>query len=264
MGESGTPTGTDGSAPVAVEGALTSDFEDLRAALGTPDLGDDLLIHALTHRSYAYENGGLPTNERLEFLGDSVLGLVVTDRLYKTYPDLSEGRLAKLRAAVVNARALADVARTLGLGPYVRLGRGEETTGGRDKASILSDTVEAVIGAIYLQSGFERAADVVRSLFDPLISAAFQLGAGLDWKTSLQELSADLGLGVPEYLVGASGPDHAKTFTAQVRVGDQTYGHGVGRSKKEAEQQAAETAWREIRTAYGLTGDSADDAAAAD
>jgi ribonuclease III len=258
MSESGIPAGTDSSASVAVSGALTSDFEDLRTALGTPELGDDLLIHALTHRSYAYENGGLPTNERLEFLGDSVLGLVVTDRLYNTYPDLSEGRLAKLRAAVVNARALADVARTLGLGPYVRLGRGEEATGGRDKASILSDTVEAVIGAIYLQSGFERAADVVRSLFDPLISAAFQLGAGLDWKTSLQELSADLGLGVPEYLVGASGPDHAKTFTAQVRVGEQVYGHGVGRSKKEAEQQAAETAWREIRAAYGLSGDNAD------
>jgi ribonuclease-3 len=255
MTEPGTRISADAAAEAAVDGALTADFDDLRTALGTPELGDDLLIHALTHRSYAYENGGLPTNERLEFLGDSVLGLVVTDRLYKTYPDLSEGRLAKLRAAVVNARALADVARTLGLGPYVRLGRGEETTGGRDKSSILSDTVEAVIGAIYLQSGFSRAADVVRSLFDPLIAAAFQLGAGLDWKTSLQELSADLGLGVPEYLVGASGPDHAKTFTAQVRVGDQVYGHGVGRSKKEAEQQAAETAWREIRSAYGLSGD---------
>jgi ribonuclease-3 len=255
MSEPGTQTSADNAADAAVDGALTSDFDDLRVALGTPELSDGLLIHALTHRSYAYENGGLPTNERLEFLGDSVLGLVVTDRLYNTYPDLSEGRLAKLRAAVVNARALADVARTLGLGPYVRLGRGEETTGGRDKSSILSDTVEAVIGAIYLQSGFARAADVVRSLFDPLIAAAFQLGAGLDWKTSLQELSADLGLGVPEYLVGASGPDHAKTFTAQVRVGEQVYGHGVGRSKKEAEQQAAETAWREIRSAYGLSAD---------
>jgi ribonuclease-3 len=258
MSEQGTQTSSDTAAEAAVEGALSSDFDDLRAALGTPELEDGLLIHALTHRSYAYENGGLPTNERLEFLGDSVLGLVVTDRLFNTYPDLSEGRLAKLRAAVVNARALADVARTLGLGPYVRLGRGEETTGGRDKASILSDTVEAVIGAIYLQAGFARAAEVVRSLFDPLIAAAFQLGAGLDWKTSLQELSADLGLGVPEYLVGASGPDHAKTFTAQVRVGDQVYGHGVGRSKKEAEQQAAETAWREIRSAYGLSGDETD------
>ena len=262
MTEPGTQTSPDG--PVeAVDGALTSDYDDLRTALGTPELEDALLIHALTHRSYAYENGGLPTNERLEFLGDSVLGLVVTDRLYNMYPDLSEGRLAKLRAAVVNARALADVARTLGLGPYVRLGRGEETTGGRDKASILSDTVEAVIGAIYLQSGFSRAAEVVRSLFDPLIAAAFQLGAGLDWKTSLQELSADLALGVPEYLVGASGPDHAKTFTAQVRVGDQVYGHGVGRSKKEAEQQAAETAWREIRRAYGFSDDEAQDAASA-
>ena len=140
MAEPGTRTSSDG--PVeAVEGALSNDYDDLRTALGTAELEDGLLIHALTHRSYAYENGGLPTNERLEFLGDSVLGLVVTDRLYNLYPDLSEGRLAKLRAAVVNARALADVARTLGLGPYVRLGRGEETTGGREKASILSDTV---------------------------------------------------------------------------------------------------------------------------
>ena len=262
MAEPGTQTSSDG--PVeTVEGALSNDYDDLRTALGTAELEDGLLIHALTHRSYAYENGGLPTNERLEFLGDSVLGLVVTDRLYNLYPDLSEGRLAKLRAAVVNARALADVARTLGLGPYVRLGRGEETTGGREKASILSDTVEAVIGAIYLQSGFGRAAEVVRSLFDPLIAAAFQLGAGLDWKTSLQELSADLALGVPEYLVGASGPDHAKTFTAQVRVGDQVYGHGVGRSKKEAEQQAAETAWREIRSSYGFNDDDAHDGTAA-
>ncbi|CAN5435025.1 ribonuclease III [soil metagenome] len=223
------------------------DFDSLRSALGVPDLDDDLLEHALTHRSFAYENGGLPTNERLEFLGDSVLGLVVTDRLYGTHPTLSEGRLAKLRAAVVNARALALVARTVGLGPYLRLGRGEESTGGRDKSSILSDTVEALIGAVYLQFGFHRSAEVVLALFDPLIAAASRLGAGLDWKTSLQELAADNGLGVPDYRIEWTGPDHEKTFTARVRVGDQLYGHGVGRSKKEAEQQAAETAWRELQ-----------------
>ena len=209
-------------------------------------LDPELLERALTHRSYAYENGGLPTNERLEFLGDSVLGVVVTETLYRTHPDLSEGRLAKLRAAVVNARALAEVARSIGLGEHIKLGRGEETTGGRQKASILSDTVEAVIGAVHLSGGFESASRVVHLLFDPLMEAAAGLGAGLDWKTSLQELAAEHSLGVPEYVIADTGPDHMKTFTAQVRVGAQLYGHGIGRSKKEAEQQAAETAYREI------------------
>ena len=221
-------------------------YEELRSALGDPKLDPELLDRALTHRSFAYENGGLPTNERLEFLGDSVLGLVVTETLFRTHPDLSEGRLAKLRAAVVNARALAEVARTIGLGEHILLGRGEESTGGRDKSSILSDTVESVIGAIYISGGFENAGAVVHRLFDPLMEAAASLGAGLDWKTSLQELSAERSLGVPEYVVEDSGPDHLKSFTAQVRVGDDLYGHGVGRSKKEAEQQAAETAYGEI------------------
>ena len=218
-------------------------YDDLRQQLGDPVLGAELLEHALTHRSYAYENGGLPTNERLEFLGDSVLGVVVTESLYRTHPDLSEGRLAKLRAAVVNARALAQVARTIGLGEHIKLGRGEESTGGREKASILSDTVEAVIGAVYLSGGFGVAAEVVHRLFDPLMEAAAALGAGLDWKTSLQELAAEQGLGVPEYLLEATGPDHEKVFTARVRVGDALYGSGTGRSKKEAEQKAAETAY---------------------
>ncbi|MDQ3643560.1 MAG: ribonuclease III [Actinomycetota bacterium] len=221
--------------------------DELCAQLGVPDLDAELLHRALTHRSFAYEKGGLPTNERLEFLGDSVLGVVVTERLYRAHPDLSEGRLAKLRAAVVNARALAEVGRALGLGDHLLVGRGEESTGGRDKSSILSDTVEAVIGAIYLDQGFEVAGSVVHRLFDPLMTAAAALGAGLDWKTSLQELSADLSLGVPEYLIEGSGPDHERTFVARVRVGEGVYGHGTGRSKKEAEQQAAETAWRSIR-----------------
>jgi ribonuclease-3 len=223
---------------------------ELCADIGVPDLDPELLQRALTHRSYAYENGGLPTNERLEFLGDSVLGVVVTEALFRTHPDLSEGRLAKLRAAVVNARALADVARTLGLGEHILLGRGEESTGGRDKSSILSDAVEALIGAVYIDRGFETAGDVVHRLFDTMMAAAAALGAGLDWKTSLQELSADLGLGVPEYIIEDAGPDHEKTFTARVRVGDEIYGHGTGRSKKEAEQQAAETAWQAIRSSH--------------
>jgi ribonuclease-3 len=200
----------------------------------------------MTHRSYAYENGGLPTNERLEFLGDSVLGIVVTETLYLAHPTLSEGRLAKLRAAVVNARALAEVARNVDLGDHIKLGRGEEATGGRHKASILSDTVEAVIGAVHLSGGIEASTVLVHRLFDPLMEAAAGLGAGLDWKTSLQELTAELGLGVPEYVIEDEGPDHLKSFTAQVRVADDLYGHGLGRSKKEAEQGAAETAYGEL------------------
>ncbi|WP_182526168.1 ribonuclease III [Nocardioides dongkuii] len=231
-------------------GPLTT-YPELRSALGDPVLDAELLERALTHRSYAYENGGLPTNERLEFLGDSVLGVVVTEKLYRAHPDLSEGRLAKLRAAVVNARALAGVGRAIGLGEHVKLGRGEEATGGRQKSSILSDTVEAVIGAVHLSGGFEASADVVHRLFDPLIEAASALGAGLDWKTSLQELAAEHALGVPEYVIEDDGPDHMKTFAAQVRVGDRLYGNGAGRSKKEAEQAAAETAYGEIAAAYG-------------
>ena len=217
----------------------------LEAALGTA-VEPGLLERALTHRSYAYEHGGLPTNERLEFLGDSVLGVIITDALYRTHPDLPEGQLAKLRASVVNTRALAAVARSLDLGKWLRLGRGEEVTGGRDKASILADTMEALIGAIYLDRGLDAATVMVRRLFDPLMLAATAEGAALDWKTSLQELTAAKGLGVPEYVVGESGPDHQKAFTAAAVVQGAVHGEGAGRSKKEAEQQAAEAAWRDL------------------
>jgi ribonuclease-3 len=219
--------------------------EGLLAVLGVP-IGPELLERALMHRSFAYENGGLPTNERLEFLGDSVLGLIVTDTLFRSFPDRPEGELAKLRAAVVNMRALAGVARSLELGSYVRLGKGEESTGGRDKSSILADTLEAVIGAVYLDQGLAAADALVHRLFDAVIERAARLGAGLDWKTSLQELTAAEILGVPEYFVEESGPDHQKSFRAFVRIGTQTYGEGEGRSKKEAEQQAAEAAWNAI------------------
>ncbi|MGH8774974.1 MAG: ribonuclease III [Jiangellaceae bacterium] len=218
----------------------------LRARLGLA-VEPQLLERALTHRSFAYEQGGLPTNERLEFLGDSVLGLVVTDALFHRHPDLSEGQLAKLRAAVVNMRALAQVGRRLELGEHVRLGRGEEATGGRDKSSILADTVEALIGAVYLDSGLSAAADLVHRLVDDLIEASATLGAGLDWKTSLQELTSQSILGVPEYHVREAGPDHAKVFTASAVVAGTVYGVGEGRSKKEAEAQAAEAAWSALR-----------------
>ena len=220
----------------------------LLAALGV-DLDPELLTLALTHRSFAYEHGGLPTNERLEFLGDSVLGLAVTERLYRTLPDSSEGVLAKLRASVVNMHALAGVARTLGvggLGAYLLLGRGEELTGGRDKTSILADGMESLLGAIHLQHGIEVAREVVERLFNTLLTEAPLLGAGLDWKTSLQELTSELGLGVPFYDVHSTGPDHLKEFSAQVVVSGNSLGAGAGTSKKEAEQKAAATAWRAL------------------
>ena len=222
-----------------------ADPAGLLEALDVP-LERDLLVRALTHRSFAYENGGLPTNERLEFLGDSVLGLVVTDALYRGHPDQPEGQLAKLRAAVVNMRALAEVARTFDVGRYILLGRGEETSGGRDKSSILADTLEALIGAVYLQHGGHAASEFVHRLVGPLLRSSALLGAGLDWKTSLQELTATLGLGVPEYRVAEHGPDHDKRFEAVVVVQGEPRGQGDGRSKKEAEQQAAATAFQAL------------------
>ncbi len=226
---------------------MTPDLEPLAAVLAK-DIDRDLLRRAVTHRSYAYENGGLPTNERLEFLGDSVLGLVVTEALFRRHPDLPEGQLAKLRAAVVNSKALADVARRLDVGRFLLLGRGEELSGGRDKSSILADALEALIGAVYVDRGIEEAAGLVLRLFDPLLEDSARLGAGLDWKTSLQELTAAEVLGVPEYLVEESGPDHAKTFRATAVVGGEALGEGEGRSKKAAEQRAAESAWTTLRS----------------
>ncbi|MCP2324969.1 ribonuclease-3 [Hamadaea flava] len=217
----------------------------LEEALGIT-LEEQLLELALTHRSYAYENGGIPTNERLEFLGDAVLGVVVTDALFRDHPELAEGRLAKLRASVVNSRALASVSRTLspyGLGAYLLLGKGEEGTGGRDKDSILADALEAVLGAIYIEHGIETATSVILKLFDPLMSESARKGVGLDWKTSLQELTAMNGWGVPEYEVTEEGPDHAKAFTAWAVVGGERFGGSRGRTKKEAEQRSAEEAF---------------------
>jgi ribonuclease-3 len=228
------------------DGTEAADPAGLLRGLGV-SMTADTLERALTHRSYAYENGGLPTNERLEFLGDSVLSLVVTDTLYKGHPTLPEGQLAKLRAAVVQMSTLAEVAaRELNLGSFVRLGRGEEGTGGRDKPSILADTLEAVIGATYIDCGLDEASGLVHRLFDPVIQRSALLGAGLDWKTSLQELTADRGLGVPEYHVRDSGPDHQKMFRAVVKVGARDLGEGEGRSKKAAEQLAAEAAYLRI------------------
>ena len=224
------------------------DLETLIQRLGvTIDAGS--VRHALTHRSYSYEQGGVPHNERLEFLGDSVLGLVVTDALYKDHPGDAESRLAKYRAAVVNSRALADVARELGVGSFLLLGRGEEATGGRDKGSILADALEALIGAVYLDCGLAEAGALIHRLLDERMVEAASLGAGLDWKTSLQELGARTGAGVPVYEVVSTGPDHARHFTATVRVGSVS-GQGSGASKKHAEQSAASMAYAALSAAF--------------
>ncbi len=209
---------------------------------------------AMTHRSFAYENGGLPHNERLEFLGDSVLGIVVTEFLYRTYPDLPEGRLAKLRAAVVNAHSLADVARALDLGSQILLGKGELTTGGRDKSSILADSLEALLGAVLIAAGRDGADALVHHLFDPLVVQAAELGAGLDWKTSLQEYAANNGLGSPSYRVTETGPDHDKRFAAVAIVGNRAYEPGAGTSKKQAEQRAAENAFTTLEESIAHAG----------
>lgn len=235
-----------------------SDRAELHAALDAR-IDDDLLSLALMHRSYAYENGGLPTNERLEFLGDSVLGIVVTQWIFERYPECSEGQLAKIRAAVVNANALAEVARTIGVGDHLYLGRGEETTGGREKSSILADTLEAILGAVFLTSGLPGAEELIHRLFTPLITRAADLGAGLDWKTSLQEIAAAHDLGLPEYRVTDIGPDHAKEFSAEAVLGGQVLGAGTGRSKKMAEQQAASAAYEAIASSVEIVEPSADE-----
>ena len=207
-----------------------------------------LLDLALTHRSYAYENGGLAHNERLEFLGDSILGQAVTVMLYTEHPDLDEGELAKRRASLVSSVALAEVARTIGLGRYIRLGKGEEQTGGREKSSILADAVEAVIGAVYLDAGGEEATELVLRLVRPLLEDPDRFGASMDPKTSLQELAASLGRGLPHYVVTDSGPDHSKRFHAVVRLGRDEIASGDGTSKKHAEMAAALAAWTILGT----------------
>jgi len=208
------------------------------------DFGDlDLLGRALAHRSWCAENPGTASNERLEFLGDAVLGLVVTDHIYRAYPELPEGELAKVRAAVVNAGVLAEVAAELDLGSALLLGKGEDASGGREKPSILADAMEAVIGAVYIDAGWEAAAKLVMRLFGERIAEAAIGPGGQDYKTRLQELSARHFDQLPRYTVVDEGPDHAKRFFATVHVGGAPRGRGEGRSKKQAEQAAARKAW---------------------
>jgi len=227
----------DGSEAVAPE---------LDDALGVRFSDPSIRAAALTHRSYAFEQELDVNNERLEFLGDAVLGLVVTDVAYTDFPEMPEGELAKLRAAIVNMSALADVARDLRLGDFVMLGKGEEMSGGRDKASILADALEAILGAIYLDRGLGTARAFIERLFRPRMVAYVRGEGERDYKTILQELaSADLHA-MPEYKISDQGPDHLKEFTATVFLNGKAWGRGIGRSKKEAEQQAAHEAYEKL------------------
>ena len=220
--------------------------EALDQALGVTFADPGLRRAALTHRSFAFEQGLDLTNERLEFLGDSVLGLVVTDMAYRSFPALPEGQLAKLRAAIVNMQALADVARSLDLGNMVLLGRGEELSGGREKPSILADALEAVFGAVYLDRGLDVARSMIERLFRPRMDAYARGEGDRDYKTMLQELASQRVRSMPEYRLQERGPDHEKEFTATVFLNNEALGRGVGRSKKEAEQQAAREAYERM------------------
>ena len=221
----------------------------LLAELGV-DLDAELLVLALTHRSFAHEAGGIPTNERLEFLGDSVLSIIVTEYLYRQYPEKSEGDLAKIRAASVSQTALAEIAREVRLGDFILLGKGELSAGGRDKDSILADTLEAIFGAVYLAHGLEVTRALVEGRVREILSRSAELGVRADYKTGVQELAAALSLNPPEYEVDGEGPDHARWFTARLLLEGRSWGSGRGTSKKRAEQQAAQEAYHALREAH--------------
>lgn len=226
----------EGAAALALR--LGHDFTDL-----------SLLQQALSHRSWCGEQDNVPSNERLEFLGDAVLGLVVAGDSYHRFPDFAEGKLAKIRAAVVNARVLAEVAEELGIGEVLLLGKGEEASGGRTKSSILADALEAVIGAVYLDAGWAGAEPLVLRLLRRRIDRAAMEPDDFDHKSRLQELTVHRGEGTPHYAVEGSGPDHDRHYTAEVYVGGTRRGVGRGTSKKDAEQEAARQAWQELHGA---------------
>jgi ribonuclease III len=233
-----------------VDGSTDDGVAGLAERLGHPFKDISLLRHALAHRSWCGEQeGGAPSNERLEFLGDAVLGLVVAEFTYGRFPEFAEGKLAKIRSATVNARALAQVAEALGIGDVLLLGKGEEASGGRAKASILADALEAVIGAVYLDGGWGAAEPLILEQLGQRIDRAAAEPDDFDHKSRLQELSVHSGEGTPRYVVEGSGPDHDRAYVAQVFIAGILRGTGQGSSKKDAEQQAAYNAWKELHNA---------------
>ena len=221
-------------------------LDELQRRIGI-DVDSDLFLSALTHRSFSVENNDAPTYERLEFLGDAALGCVIAEFMYAEHPDAAESQLTPLRAAIINAGALADAARSLGLGAHVRLGKGELMSGGQEKSSILADVMEAVMGAVFVTHGFHVAREFILRVMDAQIAQAAALGAGLDWKTSLQELVVSLKQSPPVYEVDVEGPDHARLFTARAVVGGEVLGHGTGTSKRQAERIAAKQAYTTLQ-----------------
>ena len=213
-------------------------FDALSAKLGV-EINRELLKLAMTHRSYSYEHGNIPNNERLEFLGDSVLGFVVTSHIYETLTGLPEGEMTKVKNAVVSARALAIVAADLGLGEYLLLGKGEIATDGRNKPNLLADAFEAILGAAYISNGYEAARALVEKFVFPLLDNPDEIRANSDPKTTLQERIQALGRGTPTYKTRFEGPDHDRDYFSILLINGEEISHGEGRTKKNAETAAA-------------------------
>ncbi|MFM2184954.1 MAG: hypothetical protein RIS55_602 [Actinomycetota bacterium] len=216
---------------------MSHGLEVLIERLGV-SISQDLLTQALTHRSHSYENGNQPNNERLEFLGDSVLGFVVTAELYKRFGELQEGELSSLKNSVVSAKALAEVAAGIDIGSFLLLGKGEEKTGGRDKGNLLADAFEAILGATYVEHGLTRASELVERFIFPLLDNHIDLLLNSEPKTKLQEIAQERGLSAPAYETTHTGPDHDRIFSATVTVGE-VVAAGEARSRKGAESEAA-------------------------
>jgi ribonuclease-3 len=238
--------------------------EELAQRLGVEFDNYTLLRQAMMHRSWCAENGAVESNERLEFLGDAVLGLVVTSHLYRTYPAYPEGELAKIRAAVVSTSSLAEVAQEIGIGAHLLLGKGEDQSGGREKRSILADAVEAVIGAVYLVGGWQSAEPLIMRLVGDRLALAAEGPGGHDFKTRLQEYAAHTFDHVPRYEIADHGPDHEKRFVATVVIDGVARGTGEGPSKKEAEQAAAAVAWKALGASLAATKQRAEPPSGAD
>lgn len=221
----------------------------LEAQIGYTFSDRSLLDTALTHRSFINENSepGIMDNERLEFLGDAVLDLCISDLLMQKYPDFNEGQLSRMRSLLVNEYPLAAMGKNFSLGGYLRLGKGEESSGGREKNSILSNAFEALVAAVYLDSGYNTAFEVLKKLFEPLLDRGATDMLFRDFKTQLQEVSQELFKTIPRYsLKNEYGPDHDKTFVIQLAIADRVFTNGTGKSKKEAEQEAARKALEEL------------------
>jgi ribonuclease III len=208
----------------------------------------ELYDEALTHSSYAYEAEGIKSNERLEFLGDAVLELIISDYFFRTFPYYPEGKLTLMRHNIVNEKSLSQIAQNLHLGSYIKLGKGEFLSGGTEKPSLLSDCLEALIGALFLDMGYTETRPLIIELFKPALDAVKQGDTLLlDYKTMLQEMcQSKLGKLPSYYIIGESGPPHNKTFEAAVKTDDKVIGSGKGKSKKEAEQSAAKMAWQSL------------------